>query len=135
MAYLDVSDVLLDPEIADKFSVIRRRTSNNTYGEVSNSASTFNGVIGVVTSSSPNDLMRLADDQLMGRHLTIVTRFRLYGPAKNATASFQPDIVVWMGDQFVVKNIDPYPQYGAGFVQAIVGSIDPIDMPTPEPAE
>ena len=60
----------------------------------------------------------------MGRNLSIVTAFALQGPSPN----FLPDRVVWNGDTYVVKWIDPYKRYGAGgFVQAIIGSIDSQD--------
>ncbi len=68
----------------------------------------------------------------MGRNLVIVTKFRLRGPAKDGSTQYQPDLITWEGDSYVVKTIDPYPQYGAGFIQAIVGSMDSVDQTVPE---
>ncbi len=56
-------------------------------------------------------------------NLCVVTKFRLRGP----TPGYQPDIIVWYGNEFIVKQLDPYPQYGQGFMQAIVGSVKHID--------
>lgn len=125
MPYLDVSDVLLDPTLAMGFSVIRRVETIGNNGRASLSETRFDDIIGVVTSSSRNDLQRLPEDQRAGRHLTVITKFRLQAP----TPGKQPDVVVWGGNRFVVKELDPYPQYGAGFIQAIVGSMDSIDEP------
>lgn len=126
--FLDVSEVLLDPMIADRFIVNRRVQTLDSHGRVALTSTAMNGV-GVVTASSGNDLDRLDDNQRMGRHLTIVTKFRLRGPSPG----YQPDTITWKGDTFVVQAIDPYPQYGAGFVQAIAGSMDLLDQPVPEP--
>ncbi len=129
MAYLDVSEALTDPMLSDLFNVIRR-PETIVKGRSTVNPVTIPNVSGVVAAAHGNDLDRLDDNQRMGRNLTIVTRFRLRGP----TPGYQPDLIVWKGDQYLVKLVDPYPQYGAGFVQAIVGSVDSIDQPVPEAA-
>ena len=125
MPDLDVSDVLLDPTLADRFIVKRRPATTNEHGRVVTTPEIIPKVIGVVTAASPTDLDRLDDNQRMGRNLSVVTKFRLRGPA----TGYQPDIVVWYGNEYVVKDIQPYPQYGVGFIQAIVGSMDSMDNP------
>jgi len=130
MAYLDVSEALTDPMLNDRFDVLRRGETVTDKGRSSTTPMTFPGVVGVVAAAHGNDLDRLDDQQRMARNLTIVTKFRLRGPSPN----FQPDQVLWKGDTFTVIAVDPYPQYGRGFVQAIVSSVDAIDQPTPEEA-
>lgn len=127
MAYLDVSDVLLDPELADIFTVIRRAEAVSSKGRSTLTPTTIPNVIGVICAAHGNDLDRLDDSQRMGRHISIVTQFRLIGPAPGQ----QPDNIEWQGDTFVILTIEPYPQYGKGFIQAIAGSVDMIDQPTP----
>lgn len=132
MATLDVSSVLLDPDIASRFAVKRRIETVSNVGRSQSAVTTIPGVVGVVCAASPNDLDRLPEEDRMGRHITVVTKFRLYGPSKDAAGTrYKPDIVSWQGDDFVVKDLAPYPQYGSGFVQAICGSVDMIDMVTP----
>lgn len=127
-ALLDVSDVLVDPDLASTFTVIRRTQTVNTHGRAESNEETFEDVLGVVCSASKNDLERLPDFQQTGRHISIVTQFRLLASGKNR----QADTVVWEGDSFVVQYLDPYPQYGQGFVQAICGSLDSQDDPVRE---
>lgn len=127
MALLDVSEILVDPDLADRFTVKRRTEVIDDFGRASTTDETFEGVIGVVTSANPNDLMRLPEAQRMDRNFCIVTKFRLIGPAPGK----QPDTILWYGSTLVVKDIQPYPQYGAGFIQAIAGSMDIIDPVTP----
>lgn len=127
-AFLDVSEVLLDPTLVDSFDVIRRLETVGTNGRSSFTPTTIKGVIGVVTMASPNDLMRFDDRDQMGRTLSVITKFRLQGVATAGGANYKPDVVVWRGDNYQVKEIEPYPQYGAGFVQAFVESVDSIDV-------
>lgn len=124
---IDVSDVLLDVDLADSFTVNRRKQTLDHGRPIIAIETTFNNVYGIVTAAHPNDLDRLDDSQRMGRNLSVVTQFRLQGPAMG----YQPDTVIWKGDTYVVKSVDPYPQFGKGFVQAIVGSMDTLDQPTP----
>lgn len=129
MANLDVSDVLCDPDIADSFTVIRRAQVINNHGRATLVPQTLKNKIGVITAASGNDLMRLPEEQRTGRNLTVVTKFRLHATVQG----FAPDLILWQGDYYIVKEVDPYPQYGQGFVQAIVGSIDYQDQPITEP--
>lgn len=122
--FLDVSDVLLDPVLAQTFQIKRRTETVGSNGRVSISEITHSS-IGVICMASGNQLSRLDDSQRMGRHLSIVTKFRLQGP----TEGKQPDLIYWEGDWFIVQDLDIYTQYGAGFIQAVVGSIDVMDQP------
>ena len=124
MAWLDPSEILLDPDIADSFVYNRRTQTVSTKGR-GVTTSVPNTGVGVVTVSSPNDLLRLSEEQRMDRHYSIVTRARLQGPSPG----FQADTVLWRGNTYVVKTAEPYPHYGAGWIQAIVGSMDSLDQP------
>ncbi len=123
-AFLDVSDILVDPEIACSFVVYRRAEDVGQNGRAGIGSKPFNA-LGVVTVAHGNDLLRLPEEQRMDRHITIVTRTMLQGPSEGV----QPDAIGWAGSYYVVKTIDPYPQYGAGFIQAIAGSMDNMDPP------
>lgn len=128
MALLDVSEALVDPMLLDTFDVVRRaETVNSTTGRSEVTEATTAGVSGVVCSAGPNDLQRLPEQDRMGRHISVVTLHRLRGP----TPGYKADILVWKGDRFLVKVLDPYPQFGRGFVQVIAGSVDNLDQPVP----
>lgn len=125
MPFLDVTDVVLDPMLADRVTVNRRAESISNSGRASVTPQVFSNVVGVVTMASPNDLQRLPDDQRTGRNISFITKFKLRGTAPG----FQPDTIVWLGDEFVVKVVEPYTRFGAGFVQAIAGSMNFQDAP------
>ena len=129
MAFLDCSDVLLDPDFTDNFTVNRREESVDANGR-SQVQSFAKQTFGVVTSAGPNDLARLEDADTYKRVITIVTKFRLRGETADvAGTNWKPDLIVWRGDSFIVKEVDLYPQFGAGFVQAICASEDLVDQP------
>lgn len=124
MALLDVSEILTDPDLVDLFNVRRRSETVDIHGRSTVSETMFPQIAGVVTAISPNDLDRREDYQSMSRSISVVCRFRLHGE----TEGNQPDIVVWRGDNFIVKHVDPYPQFGRGFIQAECSSMDRVDL-------
>lgn len=122
MATLDVSDVLLSPEFTDNYSIQRNVETVDIHGR-SITTPTTTASFGVVTMASGADLKRYPELQMLERVLSIVTKTRLQSAVNGA----QPDIIIWRGDNYVVKALDPYPQYGQGFYQAIAASIDLMD--------
>jgi hypothetical protein len=123
MATLDVSDVLLSPEFTDNYSIQRNVETVDIHGR-STTTPTTTASFGVVTMANGADLKRYPELQMLERVLSIVTKTRLQSAVNGA----QPDIIIWRGDNYVVKALDPYPQYGQGFYQAIAASIDLMDV-------
>lgn len=124
-AFLDVSDVLLDPTFTNTFTVNRRVEVIDSNGRPSVTTTVYPNVIGVICAASNNDLMRLPEDDQMGRNMSVVTKFHVQGPSPGVKA----DTIVWHGDTYIVKYVDVYTQYGAGFVEIIMGSMDSVDTP------
>lgn len=127
MALLDVSEVLTDPDLADSFIVNRRAESVNQNGRMTMNVQPFEAV-GVVCAASPNDLKRLPEDQRTQRAISVTTTFRLRASAPG----YQPDLVLWDGNFFIVADLQPYTNYGAGFVQAICIAQEHQDQPPSE---
>jgi hypothetical protein len=123
MAYLDVTEILTDPELADRFMVVRRTETVDDHGMSTLALQAYKNKIGVVTATTPNILERMTDMQVMPRSITIVTRFKLQAEV----TGFQPDIVVWKGSNYLVKSIDLYPHFGRGFYQVECHSMDRTD--------
>lgn len=124
MPLLNVTSVLTNPDLMDKFVVNRRTETIGPNGRSAVAEQTFNAS-GIVTAGSPNDLNRGDGFQTQGRSLTVVTKFRLQGEVTGR----QPDTVVWRGDTFVVRAVDAYPHFGTGFFQAECTSTDKVDQP------
>lgn len=124
MALLDMSDALLDPMFLDTFKVLRRQEVMGENGRGENLIRTYNPVYGTVTMSSPSDLGRDVDFQATTRSISVVLKFQL----QSEVTGFQADVVVWRGDNYVVRHVDYYPQFGAGFYQAECESMDKTDV-------
>lgn len=130
MPTLDLSEALLDPLTGDSVTVVRRRQLVSDSGRAEMVEQQIPGVFGVINAAGPDTLDRLKDMESMGRVLTFVTRFKLWGPAEVQNTQYQPDVVQYRDTEYTVVEIDPYPQYGSGFVQAVMGSRRTIDPPT-----
>lgn len=131
MPTLDVTEVLDDPDIADTFTVTRRVQTVSSLGRTVVTPTVVAGVVGVVCAAGPNDLQRLPEDQRMGKVISIVTRYKLRGPALSGSTEYQPDLVIWNGSTFIVKWVDDYSRFASGFIQALAGSLQNVDPPPP----
>jgi hypothetical protein len=125
MPTLDVSDIPLCAEFADRFDVIRRPETISQSGRSVPSQVTVAGLLGTIYPTGDNSLVRQTDYQLGRKTLTIVTPYRL----QMAAPGYQPDLVLYRGNQYVVSAIEDFSQYGAGFIVAEVSSILAIDAP------
>jgi hypothetical protein len=137
MPDIDVSDLTLDSDIAgESFSVIRRQETVGANGASTLEATTLPAagdppIVGAIFPSGDNSLVREEAYQTQAEALTVITQFRLRGASKDANGnSFQPDIVVWNGGNYLVKSIKPWTSYGAGFIEAECTSYDFI-VPAP----
>lgn len=122
MPDLDVSDLLLDPDFCEQLSVQRRQITmvkgRSTTTPVTISPAPY-GVVFSITGG----LIRAGDQQNMPATIVVHTPFRLRG----ASPGYEPDLVIWNGDNYAVTAIDNFSKYGAGFVAATCTSQDSID--------
>lgn len=122
MATLDVSDVLLCQEFTDEFYIQRNVETINDKGR-SVTAPAKTKSFGVITMASGKDLQRLPDYEVLDRVLRITTKTKLQSEVNGA----QPDVIIWRGDNYVVKDIKLYPQFGQGFYSVLATSINLTD--------
>jgi hypothetical protein len=136
MPLLDVSRVLMNPLLIDVFSVNRRVQTVSNSGLASTTSTIITPVNGVVYPSNEEDLKLFPDLRFTEKALTVITRFALRATAETSAdppVTFQPDIVVWPlpigGNNFLVRGLLDWSQYGPGFLLAICSSIDLLDLP------
>lgn len=130
MPTLDVSDIILDPMFAERLTIERRPETVGNNGRTTQLPQVITPKpIGVVlpidTAIGGNALERTPDEQHRGAQLEVHTKFRLRGPSPN----YQPDVLVYEGNRYVVTIVNNYSKYGAGFIKAEVTSMDAIDNP------
>lgn len=135
MPQMDISHVLLHPMIAgERFTVMRRQETVNNLGKSVITATSVTA-IGSVVPTGDNSLVREEAFQTQAKTIKVTTKFRLRGVSKDAGAlNYQPDIVVWKGNNYLVRTVDDYTQYGAGMVEAECSSIDLVDQAPGEAA-
>lgn len=114
MPTLDVSDVLLSPEFYDPNLWYRRNSQTVDDDGFPTNTPVRQQFGGVVTVDRSLEAKRMQAGQVVAGAILIVTQTRLI----NGKTSFDADIVEYEGADYRVTFVDPYPRYGAGFVQA-----------------
>jgi hypothetical protein len=126
---INVITAITSPMLADGFAVIRRQQTVGNNGRATFATTPFLNLHGAVYPSSKNDLERFPNLQVMGKTITVITRFALRGVSETAGTDFAPDIVQWHGDNFVVMDLQDFSSWGNGFILAICQSMDLKDAP------
>jgi len=129
MPMINLTVALTSPMLCDSFSVIRRTETVGTNGRSTVATQTFNGLYGPVKPADANDLRRYPDMDVTDKTITVTTAFALRGESETAGSEFKPDIVVWNGDNFIVRHVEDWSNFVPGFVRAICTSTDLVDAP------
>jgi hypothetical protein len=124
VATLDVSDIPICGEFSDRFDVISRAETITEFGRSTVTQVTATA-LGTIYPTGDNSLVRQGDYEMGRKTLTCVTPYRL----KQAAPGYQPDLVLYRGNQYLVSSVEDYSQYGAGFVVAILSSTLAQDIP------
>lgn len=114
MPFLDVTDVLLDPDFCDYTLVCTRSTQTVDADGFTTNVSQDIPFNGVVTVDRSLEARRMAAGQSIGGAILVVTQFRL----TQGKSGLDADVVLYNGRHYRVTFVDPYTSYGAGFVQA-----------------
>lgn len=135
MPEIDVSEVLLDGLVAGEgFWVFRRAQSVSTHGRTEvKGKGAWLPAVGSVQPTGDNSMVREEAFQTQSKTLEVITSFRLRGVSQEGEQQYQPDLVFWLGDYYMVKVINDYSQYGAGMIEAECSSIDRNDRPPSPP--
>ncbi|SCC65826.1 head-tail adaptor [Kosakonia oryziphila] len=126
MPFLDMSDVIMDPDFLDTSLVCHRQIQTLDEDNFPTNTPQDFPFSGVVTVDRSLEAKRMAAGQNINGAILIVTQFRLtQGQAgTDAAARLDADIVTYSGRDYRVTFVDPYTRYGAGFVQAHCELVD-----------
>lgn len=128
MPEIDPSIALSSPMLVDGFVAQRRPSPVNTDGRARPYVAAAYQAYGIVHVIGPSSLERRPDEQHAQKTIQVITPFRLQGP----TEGFQPDLVIWHGDTYIVNSVEDYSNLGPGWVLAVAGSWDSVEAP-PQP--
>lgn len=114
MPWLDVSDILTDPEFVDN-SLVCARNSQTVGGDgIAVNTPVSVPFSGVVTNDTGDQLMRRADGTRIEGSITIHTKF----PLIDGRMGYDADVITWQSRQYTVVNVRDWSTYGAGFTAA-----------------
>jgi hypothetical protein len=134
MPWLDVSDIVVDPDLADRFNVIQRQESvDANTGRSSTTQVLHEGIVGVVTMENPADLMRRDDSDSAPRLIFVASTFRFRNAGIENGQQYKGDVIVWpppgqLGStQYTVIKVYPYSRYGRGITECVAQSMNATD--------
>lgn len=131
MSAIDVTDVLLSLDIAaQSFSVVRRQETVNDFGEGVKGATVLGPFIGACQPLGDNSLLREESYTTGKNGLTVWSPFRLFSASRKADGTtYQPDLILFDGNYYIVRVLNEWTQWGEGFVQAECIGFDFVQAP------
>lgn len=115
MATVDPSELLSDPDLIDTFIVTRKQQTLDEHGRTWTSGGVSKRIFGVVVPASGRTLNIMPDLTSVQGVIEVWTKFRL----EVASDTTQPDMITWQGRDYIVNVVQPYTNFGTGFVHAV----------------
>ena len=106
---IDVSELMNDPDLCQSFSILRGFGGSFTGGVWAQNVTNVLGY-GVISVATPDDLLQLADADRVTGMMVFHSAQPMYETSENREAT--SDILVWRGENYRVKNVFIYADYG-----------------------
>jgi hypothetical protein len=113
----DVSDCILDPDFCQDIAVARRTESVSDKGRMAASNASFT-CSAVVMPATPEQLDRVPEADRSNEVLAIYTTVLL----TSGDNTHAPDVVTWKSGTYMVKSVQDWTDYGAGYCLALAVS-------------
>jgi len=114
MPLINVDELLADPDFTQPVSIITSTEAVNSSGFNVPVQTTTTNIQAIVQNNGSEKLIRLADGSRISDAVTIWCRHSLHA----ATATTAADIIVYNGQQYVVKVSEDWSHYGIGWYKA-----------------
>src|SRR3954466_5186053 len=101
MAFLDVSELMSDPDLCSTFVVTRAQQTIDDKGRGGLGGSTTRTIIGVVLPASGRTMNIMPDLTNVNGVIEIWTKYRLEGPSDTT----QADIITWQGRRYIINVV------------------------------
>lgn len=131
MPDIDVTDVLVSLDIAcQSFGVVRRTETVNNFGESVKGAQVFDGLFGACQPLGDNSLLREEQYTTGKNGLTVWSNFRMFNASRTLLGvTYQPDLILFDGNYYIVRLLNEWTQWGAGFTMAECIGFDYVQTP------
>ncbi len=116
MANIDVSELLLDPDFVDAFTVVRTAVVVGSNGIAAQTETQIPGVLGSVQPAGGTTLANLPEATRAEGVKEVWTQFALRGPVEGG----EPDRILWQGKRLIVFKSDEYGHFGSGYYHAVL---------------
>lgn len=127
---IDLSIPLTSFMLVDSFSVQRRQETVGSTGRNTIAVAQTDNVPGVVHPSGDSSLERPAESERQHKEIDVYTRFALRGASLDVSQNnWQPDLVTWNNNVYVVKSIEDWSKYGEGWIKAHCVQEDMTSVP------
>lgn len=125
MPLIDVTEVLESLDIAcQPFSIVRRAEVVNIHGESVLTTSVIEAV-GAVQPLGDNSMLREEMYTTNSNGITVWTTTPLFNSGRTAGGvTYQPDLILWNNTHYLVRSMDPWSDFGAGFYKAECSQIE-----------
>jgi hypothetical protein len=128
MPQLEALDAM-DVSMLEQFRIQRRIETIDATGD-QNFTTQYLTARGVITLGTPNDETRDPDFTFGQKNIEVVTRIRLRSVAETINnITYQPDIVLWRSDSYLVRTVEDRSAFGPGWVVCECSSQDLADDP------
>lgn len=115
MARIDVSELMVDPDFINSFTIVRRTTTVNQYGE-NVLAETEESSFGSVQGIGKDALKRLPDGVQLSSMKTIYTK----AVFKADEAGKYSDQIIWDSERYNIITVLPWGNFGSGWYEVDV---------------
>lgn len=105
---IEVGDIVVDPDFAQAFTVLRSAAGDFTNG-VWKEQKTELQLTGTICVASAREIEMRGEGDVIRGAITIYTIDPLLTTAEGKGSS---DIVIWQGDRYRVMQIEPFSDYG-----------------------
>lgn len=113
MPALDLSELLVDPDLSHDFQIVRQQQGVGDDGVAYTKAAVTYDVVGVIVPKG-KELVRVEEGQRMQAKLEVYVAFELTAGQDDV----EPDVIVWGKRSYRVMAVEDYSQFGNGWVKA-----------------
>lgn len=113
MAFIDVSEIVNDPDFQDTITITRRAQTINDYGE-NVLVPVISTMLAVVQAGNGETLERNPGYSVMTDWITIYAQFDF----KTDGEGFYADLIGWSGRNYQVKTVTDFINWGNGYSRA-----------------
>lgn len=124
MPQIDVSELMVDPDFCETVTVIRQTQSVSDGGLATPGTTTTFSITAVVTAVQ-GDLVRQPEAEYAKNDILVHSQAQLRG----VTSGNYPDVVVWSGNNYIVKRSNNWSHFGVGFYSAVCTLTDVAETP------